>query len=59
MTQLKSKWKIPLMAFLVFTFFLTGLIPAETGYKIISYKGTVKVKKNNNIIQLKETNILL
>ncbi|UCH97770.1 MAG: hypothetical protein JSV88_13205 [Candidatus Aminicenantes bacterium] len=52
MTQLKSKWKIPLMVFLVLTFFVTGLIPEEKGYKIISYKGTVKVKKDNKIIPL-------
>jgi hypothetical protein len=59
MTQLKSKWKIPMMVFLVLTFFLTAKKTAETGYKIMSYKGTVKVKKNNKIIQLKEANILL
>jgi hypothetical protein len=52
MTQLKSKWKIPMMVFLVFTFFLTGLIPAETEYKIVSFKGTAKVKKDNEIILL-------
>jgi hypothetical protein len=59
MIQLKRKWKIPLMVFLVSMFFLTALKPAETGFKIISYKGTVKVKKNNKIIQLKQANILL
>ena len=52
MTQLKSKWKIPMMVFLVFAFFVTGLILAKTGYKIISFKGTVKIKKDNEIIPL-------
>jgi hypothetical protein len=52
MTQLKSKWEIPLMVFLVLTSFVTGLLPEETGYKIVSFKGTVKVKKDNNIISL-------
>ncbi|NIM12583.1 MAG: hypothetical protein GTO45_10760, partial [Candidatus Aminicenantes bacterium] len=51
MTQLKSKWKISLM---VLMFFITGLITAKTGYKIVSCKGTVKVNKGNEIITLQE-----
>jgi hypothetical protein len=51
MNQFKSKWKISLM---VLMFFVTGLIPAETGYKIVSFKGTVKVNKGNKIITLQE-----
>lgn len=55
MTQLKSKWEIPLMVFLVLTSFVTGLLPEETGYKIVSLKGTAKVKKDNKIIPLTES----
>jgi hypothetical protein len=58
MTQLKSKWKIPLMVFLVSMFLGTCLIPAKTGYKIVSFKGTVKVKKGDKIIPLTESKTL-
>jgi len=47
MNQFKSKWKISLM---VLMFFVTGLIMAETGYKIVSCKGTVKVKKDHSLM---------
>jgi len=52
MTQFKGKLKIPLMVILVLTFAFTGLTLAKPGYKILSYKGKVKVKKNNEMIPL-------
>jgi hypothetical protein len=55
MTQFKRKWKIPLMVFLVSMFLVTCLIPVKTGYKIVSIKGTAKVKKDNKIILLTES----
>ena len=52
MTQLKGKLKIPLMVILVLTFAITGLTLAKPGYEILSYKGKIKVKKNNEMIPL-------
>jgi hypothetical protein len=52
MIHQKKEWHVLLMIILVFTFFLPGFLPANQGYKIISYKGTVKVKQNAEVSRL-------
>jgi hypothetical protein len=46
------KRMVPLLISLVFIFSFSGLMPANQGYKIISYKGTVKVKQNTEVTRL-------
>ena len=52
MIHQKKECHIPLMIILVFTFFFPGFMPANPGYKIISYKGIVKVKQNAEVTRL-------
>jgi hypothetical protein len=52
MIHQKKEWHVLLMIILVFTFFFPGFMPANPGYKIISYKGTVKVKQNAEVSRL-------
>ena len=54
MTHQKKEWYVPLMIILVFTFFFPGFMSADPGYKIISNKGTVKIKQNAKVFRLKE-----
>jgi hypothetical protein len=53
MIHQKKEWHIPLMIILAFTFFFPGFMPANPGYKIISYKGTVKIRQNAEVSRLK------
>jgi hypothetical protein len=44
----------PLMIFLIFTFSFFSFILANAEYKIISFKGKVKIKNNTEVIQLEK-----
>ena len=49
MTHSKNKWLLTFMIFLVFIFSFPTFMRANAEYKIISCKGTVKVKKDNEV----------
>ena len=54
MFHLKGKLRVSLMIFLIFCFNFSGFIAANVEYKIISYKGKVKVKKDDEVVLLEK-----
>jgi hypothetical protein len=54
MTHEKKEWNIPLMILPVFIFYFSSFLLANGEYKIVSFKGKVKVKQNDEIVRLEK-----
>lgn len=54
MTHEKKEWNIPLMILPVFIFYFSSFLLANGEYKIVSFKGKVKLKQNDEIVRLEK-----
>lgn len=54
MVHLKNNYMIQLVIILDFTLSFSSFIPANAEYKVVSFKGKVKIKKDDEVFPLKK-----